>query len=100
MGCPHKPHARETVLLSKYFGDPEARTYKGWVKRGGYEAGRQGQTKRPGAVTGLGEEAGPPGRGRAGGAPGGEGGLAGAGGTRHRSPRVTTPQTQHSTRKH
>src|SRR5262245_11376636 len=37
MGFPHKPHARETVVLSKYFGDAEARSFKGWKKRGGYE---------------------------------------------------------------
>jgi NADH-quinone oxidoreductase subunit F len=37
MGFPHKSHPKETVVLSKYFGDAEARTYKGWVKRGGYE---------------------------------------------------------------
>ena len=37
MGYPHKPHARETVVLSKYFGDAEARSFKGWKKRGGYE---------------------------------------------------------------
>src|SRR6184192_2179340 len=36
MGFPHKPHPRETVLLSRYFGEADARTYKGWVKRGGY----------------------------------------------------------------
>ena len=38
MGYPHKPHPKETVVLSQYFGDAEARTYKGWVKRGGYQA--------------------------------------------------------------
>ena len=38
MGYPHKPHPKETVLLSEYFGDAEARTYDGWIKRGGYEA--------------------------------------------------------------
>jgi NADH-quinone oxidoreductase subunit F len=37
VGFPHKPHARETVVLSKYFGDAEARSLKGWKKRGGYE---------------------------------------------------------------
>src|SRR2546422_11181199 len=37
MGYPHKPHPKETVVLSKHFGDADARTYKGWVKRGGYE---------------------------------------------------------------
>jgi NADH-quinone oxidoreductase subunit F len=38
MGYPHAPHPKETVLMSKYFGDPEARTYDGWVARGGYKA--------------------------------------------------------------
>ena len=37
MGFPHKPHSKETVVLSKYFGDAEARSFKGWKKRGGYE---------------------------------------------------------------
>ena len=31
MGYPHKSHARETVVLSQYFGDAEARSYDGWV---------------------------------------------------------------------
>ena len=38
MGYPHKSHPRETVILSEYFGDTEAKTYDGWVKRGGYKA--------------------------------------------------------------
>jgi NADH-quinone oxidoreductase subunit F len=38
MGYPHPSHPRETVLLSRYFGDAEARTYAGWMKRGGYQA--------------------------------------------------------------
>ncbi len=38
MGYPHKSHARETVVLSQYFGDAEARTLDGWKKRGGYAA--------------------------------------------------------------
>jgi NADH-quinone oxidoreductase subunit F len=41
MGYPHPSHPKETVVLSKYFGDPEARTYDGWAKRGGYEALRK-----------------------------------------------------------
>ena len=41
MGYPHPSHPKETVVLSKHFGDPEARTYAGWVKRGGYEALRK-----------------------------------------------------------
>src|SRR5215472_5988760 len=38
MGYPHKPHPKETVVLSQYFGDSEARSHDGWVKRGGYQA--------------------------------------------------------------
>ncbi len=38
MGYPHQSHPRETVVLSKYFGDAAARTYDGWVQRGGYKA--------------------------------------------------------------
>ncbi len=37
MGYPHPSHAKETPVLSKYFGDAGARTFEGWVKRGGYE---------------------------------------------------------------
>ena len=38
MGYPHKPHAKETTVLSQYFGDREATTLDGWKKRGGYKA--------------------------------------------------------------
>lgn len=38
MGYPHPSHPRETPILSKYFGDAEARTLDGWRSRGGYEA--------------------------------------------------------------
>ncbi|HET8633432.1 MAG TPA: NADH-quinone oxidoreductase subunit F, partial [Gemmatimonadales bacterium] len=41
MGYPHPSHPGETVVLSQYFGDPEARSFDGWVKRGGYEALRK-----------------------------------------------------------
>ncbi len=41
MGYPHPSHPKETVVLSKHFGDPEARSYAGWVTRGGYEALRK-----------------------------------------------------------
>jgi NADH-quinone oxidoreductase subunit F len=36
MGYPHKTHSRETPVLSKYFGDPEAIPLAAWRKRGGY----------------------------------------------------------------
>ena len=32
MGYPHAPHAKETVVLSQYFGDAEARTW--WLEGG------------------------------------------------------------------
>jgi len=38
MGFPHPSHPKEEVVLSRYFGDAGARSYDGWVKRGGYEA--------------------------------------------------------------
>jgi len=37
MGFPHPTHAKEHAVLSKHFGDAGARTFEGWVKRGGYE---------------------------------------------------------------
>jgi len=66
MGFPHKPHPKETVVLSKYFGDAEARSYKGWVKRGGYEALRDALKQDPNAVTETVKSSGLRGRGGAG----------------------------------
>jgi len=66
MGYPHKPHPKETVVLSKSFGDPEARSYKGWARRGGYEAWKQAQTMAPAAITDVVKESGLRGRGGAG----------------------------------
>ena len=66
MGFPHKPHARETVVLSKYFGDADARTYKGWVKRGGYEMLAQALTTEPAKLIDVVKESGLRGRGGAG----------------------------------
>lgn len=66
MGFPHKPHARETVVLSKYFGDADARTYKGWVKRGGYETLTQALAMEPVKVIDIVKESGLRGRGGAG----------------------------------
>ena len=50
MGFPHNPHSKETPVLSKHFGDAEARSLKGWVKRGGYEAWKQAQAMTPVAI--------------------------------------------------
>jgi len=66
MGYPQKPHPKETVLLSEYFGDPEARTYQGWVKRGGYAALKQALAMDPNAVTEEVKNSGLRGRGGAG----------------------------------
>ena len=50
MGFPHKPHPKETVVLSKYFGEADARTLKGWKKRGGYEMLEKALAMEPNAV--------------------------------------------------
>jgi NADH-quinone oxidoreductase subunit F len=41
VGYPHPSHPKETVVLSRYFGDAGARTFDGWVERGGYEGLRK-----------------------------------------------------------
>ena len=66
MGFPHKPHPRETVVLSQYFGDAEARTYKGWVKRGGYQALERARALPPAGVVDEVKNSGLRGRGGAG----------------------------------
>ncbi len=66
MGYPHKPHARETVVLSKHFGDADAKSYKGWVKRGGYEGLDKALKMQPGEVVEVVKESGLRGRGGAG----------------------------------
>ena len=50
MGYPHPPHPKETVVLSQYFGDAAARTYQGWVDRGGYAALRKALAMTPDAI--------------------------------------------------
>ncbi len=66
MGFPHRSHPKETVVLSKYFGDAEARSLKGWKKRGGYEMLEQALGMDPGAVTEAIKASGLRGRGGAG----------------------------------
>ncbi len=66
MGYPHTPHEKETVVLSKYFGDAEARSYDGWVQRGGYEALKKALGMSPAEVIDLVKESGLRGRGGAG----------------------------------
>ncbi|CAN5684523.1 NADH-quinone oxidoreductase subunit NuoF [soil metagenome] len=40
MAYPYR-HESETLIISKHFGEPEARTLKGWEARGGYQALRK-----------------------------------------------------------
>jgi NADH-quinone oxidoreductase subunit F len=66
MGFPHPSHPRETVVLSKHFGDAGARSYQGWVERGGYAGLRQALGMVPDEVTNAVKESGLRGRGGAG----------------------------------
>jgi NADH-quinone oxidoreductase subunit F len=66
MGYPHAPHPRETVVLSKYFGDAEARSYDGWVERGGYKMLKQALLMAPQEIIDEVKESGLRGRGGAG----------------------------------
>ncbi len=66
MGYPHKPHSKETLVLSRHFGEADGRTLKGWVKRGGYEMLRQALSMDPAKVIDVVKESGLRGRGGAG----------------------------------
>jgi NADH-quinone oxidoreductase subunit F len=66
MGYPHKPHERETTVLSKYFGDIEATTLDGWRKRGGYVALERALGMAPGDIVNVVKDSGLRGRGGAG----------------------------------
>ncbi|HWP39035.1 MAG TPA: NADH-quinone oxidoreductase subunit NuoF [Gemmatimonadales bacterium] len=66
MGYPHRPHPRETVVLSQHFGEAEARSYQGWVKRGGYVALRKALGMSPAEIIEIVKESGLRGRGGAG----------------------------------
>lgn len=66
MGWPHPIHPGETPVLSTHFGEIEARTYAGWVARGGYEGLRQALTMTPEAITEVVKASGLRGRGGAG----------------------------------
>ncbi len=66
MGYPHKPHDRETTVLSKYFGDKEATTLDGWKKRGGYVALQTALGMAPADIVNIVKDSGLRGRGGAG----------------------------------
>jgi NADH-quinone oxidoreductase subunit F len=66
MGFPHRSHPRETPVLSKHFGDVDARSLAGWRQRGGYRALEQALAMEPVAITNIVKESGLRGRGGAG----------------------------------
>jgi NADH-quinone oxidoreductase subunit F len=66
MGYPHKSHPRETAVLSKHFGEPEARTLDGWKKRGGYRSLEAALQGTPAAIVDVVKASGLRGRGGAG----------------------------------
>ncbi|HEY4954475.1 MAG TPA: NADH-quinone oxidoreductase subunit NuoF [Gemmatimonadaceae bacterium] len=66
MGYPHHPHPRETTVLSKHFGEADARTLDGWKKRGGYKALEKALGMQPAEIVNLIKESGLRGRGGAG----------------------------------
>ena len=66
MGYPHAPHPRESLVLSRYFGDADARTLAGWRARGGYEALATALALDPLEVQAMVKESGLRGRGGAG----------------------------------
>ena len=66
MGYPHAPHPRETLVLSKYFGDREAIGLDGWRKRGGYVALEKALGMAPADIVGIVKDSGLRGRGGAG----------------------------------
>ncbi len=66
MGYPHKPHDRETTVLSKHFGDAEAISLDGWKKRGGYAALERALGMTPAEIVAIVKDSGLRGRGGAG----------------------------------
>ena len=65
MAYPYR-HPSEVQVLSRYFGDPEARTLKGWEERGGYQALRKALGMTPADIVNVVKASGLRGRGGAG----------------------------------
>lgn len=65
MAYPYK-HPRETPILSKYFGDPGARTVAGWRERGGWQALEKALTMTPEEIVDVVKQSALRGRGGAG----------------------------------
>jgi NADH-quinone oxidoreductase subunit F len=65
MAYPYR-HERETLVLSRHFGEPEARTLEGWRARGGYQALKRALEIGPAEVIEIVKGSGLRGRGGAG----------------------------------
>jgi NADH-quinone oxidoreductase subunit F len=66
MGFPHPSHPRETPLLTRHFGQDDARTLAGWKKRGGYHGLEKALGMAPADIVNIVKESGLRGRGGAG----------------------------------
>jgi NADH-quinone oxidoreductase subunit F len=66
MGYPHSHDLETTTLLSRYIGDPEAKTLRGWSERRGYETLRKALEMSPEDITTIVKDSGLRGRGGAG----------------------------------
>ena len=66
MGYPHKSHPRETPVLSRHFGNPDARKLETWKSLGGYKALQQALSTDPVAIQNVVKDSGLRGRGGAG----------------------------------
>ena len=66
MGFPHPSHPRETPLLTRHFGEEDARTLAGWKKRGGYQALEKALGMAQADIVNIVKESGLRGRGGAG----------------------------------
>lgn len=66
MSHPYRHEQETTTLLSRYQGDPEARTLAGWLERGGYQTLKKALAMEPDDITALVKDSGLRGRGGAG----------------------------------
>ncbi|CAN5122558.1 NADH-quinone oxidoreductase subunit NuoF [soil metagenome] len=66
MGFPNPIHKRETPVLSRHFGNAEARTLAGWRRLGGYQALENALGMQPSEITEIVKNSGLRGRGGAG----------------------------------
>jgi NADH-quinone oxidoreductase subunit F len=66
MGYPHKPHPRETTVLSQDFGDADARSLDSYRRQGGYRALEIALGMTPAQIVDIVKESGLRGRGGAG----------------------------------